>query len=98
MQVEESRNRTGANKPATSNPGGAAAVEAAIQAAIRPAPPPAKKQRTAVLADVDEGTSPGTSGVSFNGPLRGLVCCHGQRQLQLDTDLGWPKQEKENRP
>ena len=97
-QVEESRNRTGANKPATSNPGGAAAVEAAIQAAIRPAPPPAKKQRTAVLADVDEGTSPGTSGVSFNGPLRGLVCCHGQRQLQLDTDLGWPKQEKENCP
>ena len=88
MQVEESRNRTGANKPSTSSPGRAAAV----------APPPAKKQRTAVLVDEDEGTSPGTSGVSFNGPLRGLVCCHGQRQLQLDADLGWPKQEKENRP
>ena len=98
MQVEESRNRTAVNKPSTSSPGRAAAVEAAIQAAIRPAPPPAKKQRTAVLVDEDEGTSPGTSGVSFNGPLRGLVCCHGQRQLQLDADLGWPKQEKENHP
>jgi len=48
----------------------------------------------AVVADDDQGTS----GVSFNGPLRGLVCCHGQRELQLDADLGWPKQEKENHP
>lgn len=54
---------------------------------------PKPKKRPKPAPDEDDGTS----GVSFGGPLAGLACSSGQRQLQLDADLGWSG-NKENRP